>query len=115
MADLSKATPRPWRHDNINEQFSYVSTEQSLGGGDIATTWGAAGNADADAALIVRAVNERDELVAALLDMLQLFSKPYPEGYVDDGTSYKLAVDIVNRARAALAKAGAPTLARPEE
>ena len=44
-------------------------------------------------------------LLAALQEMLKLFGRPHPEEYVDGGASYRLACDVVERARAAIAKA----------
>lgn len=83
MADLSKATARPWLvHDFTNAiSPSYVpspgdvtvscdhpaSITVAYMGGSIT---GSLDEARANAALIVRAVNERDELIAALRELL---------------------------------------------
>lgn len=52
--------------------------------------------------------NNFNGLVAALEGMLKLFGRPLPGEYVDGGASYRLAVETVEAARYALAKAAGP-------
>jgi len=129
MADLSKATPGPWRYDSdINAIVSYVITDGREE--DVICTFDWAevpdDECDANAALIVKSVNERDELIAALRDCIAALEEhgvhlpanthweddyrawwtsqnsPDGRGIPDQGCSECAAIV---RARAALAKA----------
>lgn len=51
------------------------------------------------------AINSFDDLRDALTDLLDLVGDPDPDAYAD-GISYGHAVEVVERAKAALAKAG---------
>jgi hypothetical protein len=88
MTDLSKATPRPWRVivDDTGGPFTgwpsitstpEVDTTVVHRAGFKQEYWGEASEREthANAALIVRAVNERDELIAALRDILEWYRK----------------------------------------
>ena len=107
MADLSKATPRPWRYDSdINAIVSYVITDGREE--DVICTFDWAevpdDECDANAALIVKSVNERDELIAALRDCIAALEEHgvHPGGVPDQGCSECAAIV---RARAALTRA----------
>lgn len=66
--DTSKATARPWRWDElqlIGADGGFVIDSAPYEG-----QWFAGDNDDANKALIVRAVNGHDALVAALRDLL---------------------------------------------
>jgi hypothetical protein len=57
-------TPTPWLHTRVGIEdcgYSHISSTAD-GFGDIATSWGAAGNAIANAELIVKAVNTHASL-----------------------------------------------------
>ena len=64
MTDISKATPRPWnlgsgRYQGAITTMKCVVAQLTITNNDL-------DEAAANAALIVRSVNERDELIAAL-------------------------------------------------
>lgn len=102
MADLSNATPRPWRVGDFHGEVE--STEvRHLAVCDDAFTLGdqpiAAQVCIANAALIVQAVNEREELLAVLRDLLNAIKDDHGERH------YRGLFIATEKARAALAKA----------
>ena len=110
MADLSKATPRPWlveRHDQDDGSINYeIWCQESPTYTRICTI---SENFDSnkareDAALIVQAVNEREELLAALRELSEATNVPLQLVSPNVNASARLSAAIA-RARAALARA----------
>lgn len=102
MSDISKATPRPWINRN---KVGYVYGPDCVVAtcGDFKDKTLAKFNADrwnADAALIVRAVNSFDALVAALTRLVADYEN-VPDATDTDGQA------VFEQARAALKGAGA--------
>ena len=69
--DTSKATARPWATSAVTEaDGSTIWDVCAADAGDMIADLKGLDNAEADAALIVRAVNSHEALVAALRDLL---------------------------------------------
>jgi hypothetical protein len=102
MTDLSKATPLPWGiSENPGDQSWKIIGEQT--GRIVADVWGRLEDQpEANAALIVKAVNERDELIAALREAETVMMIVQPRSHMKD---YLAALETV---RAALTKADGP-------
>ena len=97
-------TPGPWTTagdlilDAGGEQVGAITGDRTTADQD-----------DANAALIVRAVNCHEDLVAALEAMVDVQSRrKHPLGLPDEGISHD-AADAASKARAALAKARGET------
>ena len=108
MPDLSKATPRPWVGFKYEDTVELLPAMRKGSTGvrcDISTD-----ERDANAALIVKAVNLHDELVAALKDADWFLSQcatriaQQPNRWPDGGPEVMRIHDAV---RAVLAKAEA--------
>lgn len=101
MTDLSKATPRPSKlHPD-----GYSIIQEDVGGKLIERV--SQEDCEANAALIVRAVNCHDELLAALRDLIPCAAASVGE-IPDPMPTIHTTKSAINVARAALAKADAP-------
>jgi hypothetical protein len=131
MSDITDATPRPWWIYGTNPQDFVTATDIDMQYPGIESAdhtivlWGSDGNKDdggvrgsskeesaANAALIVRAVNERDELIAALRSFAKI-ADDYDRAYeqrvkLSDGHRVSISLGECREARAVLAKAEAP-------
>jgi hypothetical protein len=118
MADLSKATPRPWVvHEGTQEASTTIIGSNQHRLASVWQKW--RGHRDdwfveeglANAALIVKAVNERDELIALLrrVDAVLQGALPFGTGadYLNDFGHEEMDA-LAPIVRAALAKADTP-------
>ena len=103
----TQATPRPWMHYDDTDAAGKTGRHEIVATGKtVARIYRTAGSEvedAANAALIVRAVNCHDELVAALRDIIA-----YVEGYAAGADSDDPVHVELPRYRAALAKADPP-------
>ena len=102
---MTDATPRPWRHKKHGGRYRIVDSAQELTIAYVPIEH--MNKAEANAALIVRAVNAHDDLVKALrLVERQLPKNADAAAYVQGTADFH--GDEIIQIRAALAKAGAP-------
>src|SRR3990167_8285439 len=103
-SETVEATPRPWNTGTNGDKCpkghaicsgALVIAKVYGNGYPIGEGWAPSSQADAD--LIVRAVNAHDELVKALTDLLEMLDRE------DDGAAWRMA-SVEAKARAALAK-----------
>ena len=115
--DLSKATPRPWYFGRLSKNHQFID-----GGGEVIQWYELARvivradkrrslEGEANAALIVKAVNERDEIIALMrrVDAVLQGSEPGPKGddYLNEVGHDEMAV-LRPLVHDLLAKADAP-------
>ena len=95
---MAEPTPRPWR-------LFLQGNNEKIGdhaGRKIAVLCRTADERAANGALIVRAVNAHDDLVAAVKGLIDVI-----DGAADRFALSILSIEVKKKARAALAKAGA--------
>jgi len=74
MADLSKAAPRPWRLDEMPRGYVVDATSKKV----CDPFWADQDGGEENAVLIVRAVNEREELIASLRNAVEVIETLNP-------------------------------------